>query len=172
MLALLEAFFQIVMRRRGPEDLPDSQLLLALAIAAYLGAQALVAVALYGWTRDALQAVTIEFALLATCYWVLLQLTRKPARYRQTLTALTGAGAILTLPQVPLVMLADLGSSMEDAPVGPRLGLLLVFVWSIAVQAHITSRALSTNFWIGLAVAVGYVLLTLQIADHFGPATS
>ena len=78
MLALLEAFFQIAMRRRGPEDLPDSQFLLALAIAAYLATQALVAIALYGWIRDALQAVTLEFGLLAGCYWVLLQLTGRP----------------------------------------------------------------------------------------------
>jgi hypothetical protein len=170
MLALIEAFFQIVMRRRGPEDLPDSQFLLALAIASYLATQALVAIALYGWTGDALQAVTIEFALLSGCYWLLLKLARKPARYRQTLTALAGTGAILTLPQAPLVLLAGIDSSIENAPAGPRIALLILLVWSIVVQAHITSRALSTNFYVGLAVALGYLLITLQVADHFGPA--
>ena len=172
MLALLEAFFQIVMRRRGPEDLPDSQLLLALAIAAYLGTQAVVAITFYGWGRDALQAVALDFVLLAACYWLLLQLARKPGRYRQTLTALAGTGAILALPQAPLALIAGIDSTSQDAPAGPKLAVLLLLFWTIAVQAHITSRALSTNFWIGLAVAVGYLLLTLQVGDHFRPANN
>jgi len=171
MLALLEAFLQIVTRRRGPEDLPDSQFLLTLALGAYLLAQVPVAAVLYGWSGKALQAILLDATLLCGCFWLLLKFARRLGRYRRTLTALAGTGALLALPQAPLVFFSRMATAAGQVPVGPTLGLLVLLFWSIMVQAHITSRALSTNFGVGLAVALGYFIISYQVSGQFAPAT-
>lgn len=170
MLALIEAFFAIVLRRRGPEDLPDSGFLLALTLGAYVAVQALLATAFYGWSGRALQALLLDVALLAGCYWLLLRLAGRPARFRRTLTALAGTGAVLALPQAPLVWFSGIAAAGGDAAVGPKLLLLLLLVWTIVVQAHITSRALSATFWVGLAVALGYFILSYEVSGQLIPA--
>lgn len=171
MLALLDAFFQIVMRRRGPEDLPDSQFLLSVALGGYMVAQVPVAAILYGWTGAAMLAILTDTALLAVCFWALLQATRHVARYRRTLTALLGSGALLALPQAPLVFLSKLATAAGQTPVGPTLGLLALLFWSIVVQAHIAARALSSTFGVGLAVAIVYFIVSYQVSGQFLPAT-
>ncbi len=170
MLALLDAFFQIVTRRRGPEDLPDSQFLLSVALAAYMLAQVPVAAVLYGWSGTALLAVVIDTALLALCFWLLLRLTQRLGRFRRTLTALLGTGALLALPQAPLVFFSKVATAAGQAPIGPTVGLLVLLFWSIIVQAHIASRALSSNFGVGLAVALAYFMLSYQVSGQFAPA--
>ncbi len=170
MLALLEAFFFILTRRRGPEDLPDSQFLLTITLAAYMIAQAPVAAVLYGWSAAAMLAIVLDTVLLAVCFWLLLSFTRHGGRYRRTLTALLGTGALLALPQAPLVFFSKLATAAGQAPIGPTVGLLALLFWSIMVQAHIASRALSSNFGVGLAVAIAYFLLSYQVSGQFAPA--
>ena len=169
MLALLEAFFHILTRRRGPEDLPDSRFLAGIALAAYLLAQAPVAVVLYGWPNAAFLVVVIDAELLAFFFWLMLSLTRHLGRFRRTLTALLGTGAMLSLPQAPLVFFSKLATAAGHAPIGATVGLLMLLFWSIMVHAHITSRALSSNFGVGLAVALVYFLLSYQVSGQFAP---
>ena len=169
MLALLDVFFQIVMRRRGPEDLPDSSFLLWLAMGAYALAQLPTAALIFGWTSTALAAVALDCALLAGAFRVLLQLTGHAPRFHQTLTALAGTGALLALAQAPLVYFAKLAGAGGSPAAGPTLGLLALLLWSIVVQAHIASRALSAGYGTGLAVAIGYFLLSYQISGIFAP---
>lgn len=169
MLALLDAFFQIVLRRRGPEDLPDSAFLLGLAFAAYVIAQLPVAGLIFGVTVTAAAAIAVDCALLAGVFWALLLFTGHAPRYRQTLTALAGTGALLALAQAPLVFLTRLANNAGQSSAGPSLGLLALLLWSIIVQAHITSRALSSGYGIGLAVALAYFILSYGVSGMFMP---
>jgi hypothetical protein len=170
MLALLETFLQIIMRRRGPEDLPDSQFLLVATLLAYMLAQVPVAAALYGWSTTSLQAILLDAALLMVCFWLLMKATGRIARYRRTMTALLGTGTLLAFVQAPLVLLSKFTGVAGQPPMGPALGLLALVIWSIIVQAHIASRALSTSFGIGLLVALAYFLITFRVSGQFAPA--
>lgn len=170
MLALTQAFLQIVLRRLGPEDLPDSGFLLGVTLASYLLAQLPVAALLFGWSAVALQAIAVNSLLLAGFFWTLLQLTGRAHRYRQTLTALLGTGTLLMLPQWPLAWWWKMASGTGEPPVGPAAGLLAIVLWSLIVQAHVTSRALSSHFSLGLVVAIAYVFVSYQIAGQVGPA--
>lgn len=172
MLALLDAFLQIALRRRGPEDLPDSRFLLRLALVAYMLAQLPVVAVLYGWTGAAMLAILMDTGLLALFFWLTLKLTRRIGRYRRTLTALLGTGALLALPQAPLVFFSKMATAAGQPPVGPTVGLLVVLFWSIIVQAHITARALSSNFGVGLAIALAYFILSYQVSGQFPQAAS
>jgi hypothetical protein len=172
MLALLQAFFEILICRRGPEDLPDSPFLLEMMIIAYMLAQTLVVIILYGrWSEVELLAILVDTAVLALFFWLLLKFTQRAGRYRRTLTALFGTGALLALPQAPLVFFSEAASTAGQSAVGPALCLLAVLFWSIVVQAHIASRALSSNIGVGLAVALAYFLLSYQVSGQFPQAT-
>ncbi|MCC7330802.1 MAG: hypothetical protein IT484_11740 [Gammaproteobacteria bacterium] len=169
MLALLDAFIQIVMRRLGPEDLPDSSFLLGLALAAYALAQLPTAGVVFGLTPTAALAIAVDCALLAGVFWLLLRFTGHAPRFRQTLTALAGTGALLALVQAPLVYLTKLAGAGGQSSAGPTLGLLALLLWSVIVQAHIASRALSGGYGVGLAVALGYFILSYGISGIFSP---
>jgi hypothetical protein len=172
MLALVEAFLQIALRRRGPEDLPDSQFLLAIALAGYVAAQLPIAVLLFGWSGPALLAVVADAALLAGFFWLPLWYTGRLSRYRRTLTALAGTGALLALPQAPLVLASRMAQEAGAIPALPTVGLLALLAWTIVVQAHVASRALSTGFGIGLAIALGYFIISYQVTGQIAPATT
>jgi len=141
-----------------------------MSLLAYMLAQVPVAATLYGWSLTSLQAILIDTALLALSFWLLLKFTRRVARYRRTLIALLGTGALLALAQAPLVLFSKLATAAGQAPMGATLALLVLLFWSIVVQAHIAARALSSNFGVGLTVALVYFLLNYQVSGQFAPA--
>jgi hypothetical protein len=138
-----------------------------MTLAIYMLAQIPVVIVLYGWGGASLFAILLDAGLLALYFWLVLRVTQRTARYRRTLTALLGTGALLSLLQAPLVVISKFAGAAGNSPVGPTLGLLLVLFWSIVVQAHIVSRALSSSIGMGLAVAIAYFLVSYQVTAQF-----
>ena len=172
MLALIRTFLLIALRRLGPEDLPDSSLLFGLAATAYAAAQVIVALPLYGAGSALLRAVVLDVLLLYACVWGLLRFTGKPLRFRQTLTALFGTGALLTLLLVPLNSWFTVASTPDQPAVLPTAGILLILIWSLVVNGHIVARALSTSFGIGLVFSVIYFFINYLVIWQTGPAVT
>ena len=78
---------------------------------------------------------------------------------------------MLALAQAPLVLFSETGDGRPARRrSGATLALLVLLFWSIVVQAHIAARALSSNFGVGLAVALVYFLLNYQVSGQFAPA--
>lgn len=169
MLPILDAFLQILFRRRGPEDLPDSSLLLLLAGVAYVASQALLAAPVYGAAEPVARSLALDLLLLCGCVWGLLRLTGHRSRFRQTLTAVFGTSALLALCMVPFNYWLDATASPDGAPLAPTVGLLAVLSWSLVVNGHIFSRALSQPFITGLAVAVAYFFLNYLVFAQLAP---
>ena len=169
MFALLQAFFQIVMRRLGPEDLPDSRLLVLLTLVAYIAMQTLPAFQVYGWSPVVPEAVVIDVALLTSALWLLLRITAHADRYRRTLTALLGTGALLTLPLIPLNFWLQVFTQAGHAPAGPSIAILILLAWSLMVQGHILSRALSSSFAVGLLLSIGYFVINYGVILQLSP---
>jgi hypothetical protein len=169
MRAIFQAFLQLVLRRIGPEDLPDSGLLLGLAAAAYAATQAVAALQIYGPDVVVVKAVAADVVLLVLAVAVLLKAAGRPERLRRTLTALLGAGALLTVPLVPLNYWMQLFTHAGQAPAAPSIAILALLTWSLTVQGHIFSRALSTSLAPGLLVAVGYFVLNYALILQLAP---
>ena len=169
MLALTQAFLLIALRRLGPEHLPSSTFLLAVCAVAYVGMQMLLSAPFFGGLGPGLlRSVAVDFALLTSAVGALLRLTGRWDRFRQTLTALLGTGALLSVFIWPFTLLgADEGPA---APVA-TVGVIGVLLWSVAVNGHILSRALDAPFVMGLVLAVGYFLLNYVVIMQLAPAT-
>lgn len=169
MLPILAAFLQIALRRRGPEDLPDSRFLLLMAGAAYVVTQALLASSVYATPFALARSLVLDLLLLCGCLWGLLRLAGHTARYRQTLTAVLGTGALLSLCMLPFNYWLDLAAEPGKPALAPTLGLLAVVSWSLVVNGHIFSRALSRPFVAGLAISVAYFFLNYLVFAQLGP---
>jgi hypothetical protein len=170
MLPIFDVFLQIALRRRGPEDLPDSQFLLLIAGLAYLATQAVLALPVYGTPLVIARSLALDVLLVCGLLWGLLRLAGHALRFRQTLTAIFGTGALLGACMLPFNYWLDLVAGPGKSAVGPRIALLAIISWWVVVNGHIFSRALSAPFAAGLAISVGYFFLNYLVFAQFGPA--
>jgi hypothetical protein len=163
MLPLLRAFAEIATLRRNPQDLPASPFLLTLA----LGADLLLTVVaeLYRW--PALQAVvhaTLAVLFLAAYTVFLLFLRDKLPRAIQSVTALAGVDAVVTVFQIPVVIAH---SQLDPSQADPTQGDLFLFflsvtllVWGLAAFSHCLRHALSMEVWLAFLTAISYFWIT------------
>jgi len=141
----------ILMLRNGPQDLPAGSRPLTLALACYVVVTAL-SLSLSnseGGPANPITALALATLLPMVLIRIVLGLRAYPARWAQTVTALFGSSALISLLSLPLG--ASAGS--EPGPIVVAASLVLFF-WSFAVDAHIWRHALDTSFAAGLAVAV------------------
>lgn len=181
------AFWRIVLMRDGPQDLPDSRPLLLTAALSY------AAVSLLGYLISALAepaeslsiAVVILRLLFAVCadlafmlgfMWLLLFYFGRLGRFRQSVTAVFGTGAIFSALVLPCMLTVLLAAVMpEGAAVANLLafvaliGLVLLVLWSLAVFAHILAHTLSKSFGIGVALAALSFFLNYQMFQYLVP---
>jgi len=64
MLAIIQAFLNIALRRLGPEDLPDSNFLLGVTFIIYLLTQLPMAWIVFGSTNDIARILLVDATLL------------------------------------------------------------------------------------------------------------
>jgi hypothetical protein len=156
MQALVKAFWEIALWRRSPADLPDSAALLAASALAYAALSAAQSWLLFG-TTSLVGRTLADLALLALPLWLLLALARRRPRYRQTLTALFGTGAVLS-PFV-ILLLAFKAPAESSYPLALLVwgGSVGVVLWYLFVIGFILRAALDTGMFTGMAIALAYV---------------
>jgi len=169
MLAYVQALINIALRRSGPEDLPDSAFLLGLTLVIYLVTQVPLALIAYGPSDILVRTVIVSLLLLFAGLWVLLRLTGNRARYRRTVTAMLGTSALLSVLSIPFSLWRQSMLSTESGVAMPSTMLFAIMLWSIAIDGHILSRALSRPYGIGLLIAIGYFFLHTSILYELMP---
>ncbi|HSS65728.1 MAG TPA: hypothetical protein VLS27_14955 [Gammaproteobacteria bacterium] len=152
---LVRPFVEICFLRRAPQDLPDSTFLLALMLVAHTVTSILLnAVVLNGW--NAMLAGFTDTLLVSILTASVLYLHSFSARIVQTLSAMTGTGAIISLVAIPLF---SWHAGAQQSGSANAVGTLMVFgivVWSLAVSAHILRHALSVAYFLGILVSVAF----------------
>ena len=162
-MQLIKVFWDICILKAAPQDLPASNFLLALTLSAYFATGVLVAS--FQWSiTEAILAALLDTVLLSILSGAVLWARQLSARYLQTLTALTGSGAVMAIVAVPLVMWQSLvGAADGNVPTLPSWLLLIWTVWNVVVVGHILRHALSTLFALGLGLAAVYAYITFQL---------
>ena len=167
MLRLIFAFVDIMLHRRGPEDLPSSAFLVWFLLVLSLGVELAILFANDGTPRAA--AVSVLVALLDIWFvWALLRAFSRQRRFRQTMSALLGAETILNLVGAPLVPLLASSASSGAAPAEPQITFPLLLtallgIWSIDIAAFVFARALERPYVLCVAIMLGYVLLIVSL---------
>lgn len=164
MVDLIARLFGILLLRSGPQDLPANRTTLPACIVLYLIITAINLASGDGHPSPLLVLALAVGLPLILCR-IVLNLRQKAARWQQTVAALFGTSALLSILTLPLTLAASGGSS-------PGLGLLLLaaFFWSLAVDAHIWRHALDIAFSTGLLVAVILLVISLVVISSLaGP---
>lgn len=169
MFSLIETFWNVALRRLGPEDLPDSQLLLGIVLFGYVCVQAPLVWFLYGSSFAVLQVILVELLMVSACMWGMLRLAGYPTRFRQTLVALIGTSALLTVLAVPFVAWQQAVIAAESDLLLPEFAIWLILLWSLVVDGHIISRALSRPFALGLVIAISYFIISSSFLRELVP---
>jgi len=162
MLTLLQAFWRITLFSLGPEDLPASGFFMGVAVAFFVVAESLVLASLYP-VELLVPIVALDTALLTVWAVAGLAVAGQMSRLEPTLAALFGASGVLQLLSYPVVVVLS-----QEVSVLP---LVLILLWSIAVYAHVFSRATGWSYAIGVWAAVGYVVVSFQLIGAVLPDT-
>ena len=160
--AIFNPFIQICLLRQGPQDLPTSGILLAITLTAHTVMSILLSnVALSA--VNALFSGVVDTLLLVVLTGALLYAKQRNARIIQTVTALAGTGAIITLIALPVS--GWLHGADQAAGEGGFALLLLLFLtgWSLAVAGHIFRHALSVPYFLGLVLAAVFYWISISV---------
>lgn len=168
-MAFIQTFWFIALRRLGPEDLPDSRLLFGFITAVYVGIHAPMIWMQYGDLFVVVRAIIAQFAMLVVCVWGMLILAGQRARFQRTMIALLGTSALLTAIMMPFIVWHRAILAAQSGLRLPVLAILTIVIWSLAVDGHIFSRALSRPFAVGLIIAVCYFIISLSLMGEILP---
>lgn len=157
---VLATLLNICLLRANPQDLPTSNVLVGLALAAHFLANVLTGLDEASF-QNSLIAGAMDTLLLVALTRTGLMLRNLRERTRQTLTALVGAGALLAVAAWTAVTVTGM--------VTERVWIVwLPFLfWFLAVYGHILRHAFNVTPGVGLLLATGYVLLSLMVTGPF-----
>ena len=159
---IVKILFNLCLLRGGPEDLPYSHVLLGLIVVASF----IVSVSIGSIVHDTNISVLSSIAgLFFTFVFVKLLLIKKPERFLQTFCAILGTVTIINIFSLPSVYSLTYLELSETAKMFFSLTGFALFVWVVIVYGYIFSKALSSLMGYGLAISVGYALLSLMILE-------
>ncbi len=155
----LRIFIDIVLWRRGPQDLPASSLLVLLTLASYVAVTVVQLLMLEEPAATWLFFVVGDPLLLMAWVWLVLKLFGRADRYVQTVAAVLGTGALLGLVvYLPLQLIVTGLGKTPATSLAQVFGLLLVVVFAL-VTGRIIKLATDSNLFTGIAVALTYFLV-------------
>ena len=164
MQQFLKVFLDIVLWRRGPQDLPNSGLLVVLTLVAYELVN-LVQIALMEVSvAELLLYLVVDPLLLMGGLWLVMMLYGRKDRWAQTVSAVLGCTALMALVvSVPMVLLV--GPRMAgNPPAALQLLALALVIAFILVVGRIIQLATDSNLLTGSAIATTYVVMFHALA--------
>jgi len=157
--AFLKVFLDIVLWRRGPQDLPASGLLFRVTLGAYVAVSAVQLLALRESLTTWVIFLMLDPLLLTGCVWLVLRLYRHPERFLQTATAVLGTGALLGLVlYLPIQLLLGAVGRGPDATISRFFALALLAVFAL-VTGRILKLGADSSLLTGVAIALSYFFL-------------
>jgi hypothetical protein len=166
LLPLLRTLFDITLLRKGPDSIPASMILLLLVIGLWLFSSLTVLSLIEQYDeRDFIIGLYTALAGVVT-YVAILVAAGHPSRALQTVTAILGCGALISLAFVAeFVLFMPL-----FGPTVTGIVAQLILLWSVPVEGHIIARALGRHWYIGIVIAIGVFVLQYVIFSTMAPA--
>jgi hypothetical protein len=155
----LKVFVDIVLWRRGPQDLPSSGLLVILTLLAYELVTLLQVALMKVSGPPLLLYLVIDPLLVMAGLWLVMKLFGRIERWPQTVSAVLGCSTLMALVlSVPLELLAG-PRVTANPPAALQLAALAMVAAFVLVAGRIIQLATETNLLTGCAIALTYVLI-------------
>ena len=168
MIKLLTAFWNIMLKRSGQENLPDSNFFLGLVFVFYFLTQLISGIKVSDSIDMFLMSFVIDAVFLAVWLRLLVEFFATQSYFRRSLIALFGTGGIFNIIASPLIIeFSNYMQSVEmmdelQIPVWLTFSFLLVAIWSIVIMAHIFSKVMSKPTY-SMLVAIAYIMVNFLI---------
>ena len=156
---MLKLLIGICLLRAKPQDLEASRAALLAALVAYGIADVIGVLDVLTWSKAMMAAAVDTLLLVAATHWVL-QWRGMENRVTQTLTALAGCGALLSL----------LAWSIAGGTRGflqPEWVWAVFLLWYTLVFGHVLRHALSISLAAGVGVSLFYLILSMSVTGLF-----
>lgn len=165
MVPLIKSYYELLMMRLPPQALPASRLLLVIAVIAFGLVSMVNHYLLAGELHYAVGRGALSILNLSVGAGLILLITRRIARWPQTLTALLGGSALLGAMLLPVVMVYVLG--IQNIFIS--LSILAFNVWELVFFGHVYRNALDTEMGVGIAVSLIYLITSFYIKGALLP---
>lgn len=169
MKAVWLLFWQLCRLRIGPEDMPGERAFTVLIVAMGWALSVLVLWQERGDFRLGLSVTSVITAVDVMSLYALLSLTRKANRFPQTLTALAGADVVITLIQLPFVMLGSYVPEKSPFVMFFWMAGFGLFAWELAIRGYIYHRSLQVGVFQANLLAFALMLLSLAVSVKLFP---
>ena len=157
MTQVLISLVEIARLRRDPSILPASLTLVVILAVAYAASSAAQSWMLY--ESDRLVARTVaDLGLTLGIFWLVLAVTRRLHRYRQTINAILGTSVLLTPILMLLIALQQPAGMFYPVKLMAWAASIGVIVWYTLIVGHILRSALEIGFVTSIAIAITTVL--------------
>lgn len=102
-----------------------------------------------------------------SCYAAIVVLSGKRARLMQTVMALLGCGALISLMFIAgdVFLTPFLSENLTNFIV------TLILLWTVPVEGHIISRTLDRHWYVGVAIAMAVFVFQLILYSVMDPVT-
>jgi hypothetical protein len=170
-LRLILAFVDIALHRRGPDQLPSSRFFFLIVLAVSVGVE-LLALQVAAVVDRAVIMTLMDTVIDIAFVWAVLKTFDRTRRFNQTMSALLGVDTLMNVMSVLLVLWNQALDAVEGATTIPALLFIVLAVWSIDVAGFVLSRALDRPYALGVAIMLGYVLLSISLRMSLFPTAS
>lgn len=171
MTQVLISLIEIARLRRDPSVLPASFTLVVILALAYAASSALQSWMLY--ESDRLVARTAaDLVLTLGIFWLVLAVTRRLHRYRQTINAILGTSVLLTPFLILLIALQQPAEMLYPVKLVAWAASIGVIVWYTLIVGHILRSALEIGFVTSIAIAITTVLAANAALMKLFPAAA
>ena len=165
MLPLIKTLYDITLLRKGPEDIPRSFLLFSVTIALWLFAAMITVVLIDYFDQNDFAIAVFSAVISVLCYVAVLASTGHTSRYLQTLSAIIGCGALISMVSVAGIVLLTpfLGAGLAG------IAAMIILFWSVPVKGHIIARAIGQHWYTGIVIAMVIFLIQVAITSAMTP---
>lgn len=166
MPALFAVLLDIVLCRRGPQDLPESPALFGLLAFWYVGLN-FIQGRLAGWTLGGVAPlIAVEFLMLLGWVWALLAFYGRRPRFLQTISAVLGIAIFLILADLAMLAAGRLAGFPESVTGAWSLIRLFVMVFLIG---RVLMLAIEGGLLTGFAFTLTMILSIIYVGQLFTP---
>jgi len=159
-MIILQRYIDLCLFKKGPADIPASDNLLRLTLLVYFILGVAISRIDSDWNVSLFTSLT-DMIFMIIVVNILLKFRNFQSRYKQTLTALAGAGACLGLIGLPIMMWFNQVPEIEQATSYAMLLMVVIMFWSLMVTAHIFRHALEIKPGSAAVLTVIYTILSL-----------
>jgi len=164
-LTLFKTLIEIILLRKGPDELPHSIVLLLIVAGIWFAVGAIGAIAVDTYNGQTLLADLVLTAFGFGLYAVVVKVFDRSERLLRALTAILGCGAIFGVALFVGRYILMTFLALDETPLFSELILL----WSILVEGHIIARTIDRQWVIGFLIALAVLVGQLQMFAALKP---